>query len=209
MRPYLFIVILFFLAVSDSRGQDCNKVDANSFVNGLFKGGQYLSYDSTQFRGYNKELKFLKTPLLNKLLPDFCFYSTTFLSNYYEYFNVETALAFSKSSNKKSLFIHSPVFTTESPDFIHLFNGLSVSDTTQGVKLANEIMSMFSDITYGGHFNRLINLKDKRVISFELWHSDLSWRIYDFYFDSNNKLTQIKINGGVKRQEMKEGYKRH
>ncbi len=208
MRPYLFIVISFFLVVFNSKGQDCNKSEANTFVDGLFKKGQYLSYDSTEFRGYSKELKFVNTPLLNKLLPDYCFYSTTFLSNYYEYLDVKTALAFSKKSSKKSLFIHSPVFTTESSDFIHLFYGLSVSDSGQEVTLANEIMSLFSDITYGGHFNRLINLKDTSVISFELWRSDLSWRIYDFDFDFNNKLTQIKINGGVKREEMKDGYKR-
>jgi hypothetical protein len=208
MRPYLLIIIISLSATFNSKGQDCNKAAPKDFEDGLFKKGQYISYDSTYFKSYSKELKLLNTPLLNRLLPDYCFYSTIFLSNYYEYSNVETVLAFSNRDNNNSLLIHSPVFTIESQRFMNLFYGLQLTDTTQDVLLAKEITSIFSDITYKGHFNRLINLKEKSVISFELWHSDLSWRIYDYYFDSTNKLIQIKVIVGVKRQEMWEGYKR-
>jgi len=69
-------------------------------------------------------------------------------------------------------------------------------------------MSIFSEITFAGRFDRLINLKEKNVISFELWTNDLSWRIYDFHFDNDNKLTRIEIKGGVKRQKISDGYKR-
>lgn len=208
MRPYIFIISLLFLFTQNVNGQDCDNAAAKSFVNLLFQKGQYLSYDSMQFRSYSEELTPVKTPLLNKLLPDYCFYTTTFMSNYYEFREVETALIFSKDKNKKSLFLHSPVFMTESKDFINFFYGLKSSDTSQRAQLAKEIMTIFSDITYKGHINKLINLTDKNVVSFELWHNDLSWRIYDFYFDNTNKLTDIKIIGGVKRQEMWRGYRR-
>lgn len=178
------------------------------YLDSLFQNRQYLSYDSTQFPAYSKELTPIKTPLLNKVLPNYCFFKTIFISNYYEYRNVQTLLAFSYDLNTKSKLIHSPTFTKESQSFIQLFYGITLSDTSQCVTLAKEITSMFSDITYGGHFNRLINLKEKEVISFELWHSDLSWAIYDFYFDTTNKLTRINIKGGVKRDKMSEDYKR-
>lgn len=106
------------------------------------------------------------------------------------------------------MLIHSPTFTKDNPEFIELFYGLKVADTSECVQLANEIVNIFSEITFGEHTNRLTSLKEKNVISFELWTSDLSWRIYDFNFDEKNTLTQIKIQGGVKRQEMKDGYKR-
>jgi len=208
MRSLFFLLCLFFLTTYSAVGQDCNKDAAKTYLNNLFQSGQYLSYDSTLFPSYSKELTEIKTPLLNKVLPNYCFFKTIFLSNYYEYMNVKTVLAFSTSKEKKSQLIHSPTFSRPSQQFIQLFYGITVSDTAQSVTLAKEITNMFSDITSGGHFNRLVNLKEKKVISFELWHSDLSWRIYDFYFDDKNKLTEIKITGGVKREEMREGYKR-
>jgi hypothetical protein len=202
MSLHLSISFLLFLSVLEVKGQDCNKAAANNFLDKLFKKGQYTSYESTQFRGYNKKLKVIKTPLLNKLLPDYCFFSTTFLSNDYEYLDVETALALSKSANKRSLLMHSPVFTDASQNFLNLFYGLRAKDTMQSVTLAKEIAKIFSSITYLGHINRLINLKDKKAISFELWHTDLSWRICDFYFDNTNKLTLIRIGKGMGRQKM-------
>jgi hypothetical protein len=192
----------------NSTAQECNQTAAISFVDGLFEKGNYLSYDSTQFTGHFKEFKFLNTPLLNKLLPDYCFYSTIFLGPDYEYYKVETVLAYSKNTSKKSLLLHSPVFTEESEDFMNLFSGLRVADTIQGELLAKEITSIFADITYGGHYNKLINLKEKKVISFELWHGDLSWSIYDFHFDSTNKLIQINAAHGVGREKMEDDYKR-
>ena len=208
MRIYLFVILCGLSINPNAKGQDCNKAVAKKFVDGLFKEGQFVSYNSTHFKGYNKDLRFLRMPLLNKLLPDYCFYSTSFQSNYFEYRDVETALAISNDIIKKSLLIHSPVFTIESNDFISLFYGLEVDDTASTIKLAEEITSIFSAIVYRGHFNRVINLKDESAISFELWHNDLSWRIYDFYFDDRSKLAQIKINGGVKRGEMHKNYKR-
>ena len=190
------------------KGQGCDSIAADKYLASLFRNGDYISYDSTNFRDFDKTLHLIETPLLNKLLPNYCFYSTTFLSHYYEYFDVETVVAYSNKEDEGPLLMHSPVFTKESKRFMSLFCGLKTFDTAQSVALAKEITNIFSAITYEGHFNRLVNLKEKGVISFELWHTDLSWRIYDFYFDNNNKLTQIEIHGGVKRQEMWEGYKR-
>jgi len=207
MRSYLLIFVIVSSTLT-SNGQGCSIKSANSFLHDLFRNGNYFSYDSTEFLGYDKNIKFLNTPLLNKLLPDYCFYATTFRSTYYEYHNVETALAISENSQKNSLLIHSPVFTNESEEFINLFCGLQVSDTTQEKLLATEIMSIFSNITYRGEFNKLVNLKEKDAISFELWHDDLSWRIYDFVFDSNNKLEKIKILPGVMRGAIWTDYKR-
>jgi hypothetical protein len=206
MRLRIVIFILPFLTSFNVKGQNCSKEAANNFIKELFQKGQYRSYDSTQFRGYDRKLKAITTPTLNKLLSDYCFFSTTFLSNDYEYDDVETAVAF--SNNKKSFLIHSPVFTRESKEFINLFYGLKTKDTAQSVILAKEIVGIFSNITYLGRINRLINLREKGVISFELWHNDLSWGIYDFYFDTSNALTQIKIKSGVKRQGMIDDYRR-
>jgi len=208
MRYHVITAFLFALSSITTSGQDCNISATKDFVDELFKKGLYVSYDSTPFSGYNKILIPLNTPMLNKLLPNCCFYSTTFFSNYYEYPNVETALVFSKGLINKSLFIHSPVFTTESKEFVRLFYNLQVADSSQAVTLAKEIMSIFSAITHIGHYNRLINLKEQEVTSFELWHNDLSWRIYDFYFDKNYRLREIKIAGGVKRDKMRDDYKR-
>jgi len=207
MRPY-FLIFSLFIATSNAKAQGCSNNVAKKYIDGLFQKGEYLSYDSTQFPGYDKELTQLKTPFLNKLLPGYCFFKTTFFSNYYEYGSVETVLAFANGTEKKSLLIHSPTFTKESLQFIRLFYRITTSDTAQNVTLAREIMSIFSEITFAGRFDRLINLKEKNVISFELWTNDLSWRIYDFHFDNDNKLTRIEIKGGVKRQKISDGYKR-
>ena len=75
-------------------------------------------------------------------------------------------------------------------------------------QLAIDIAGIFSSITYKGRIEELINFKDKDVVSIELFHDDLSWRIYDFKFDTSNKLIKIDILGGVKQQKIIEGYKR-
>jgi hypothetical protein len=150
MKPCIFIASLFFLTIFSIKGQNYNKDAAITFLNGLFQKGDYISYDSTHFKAYDKELNIIKTPLLNKLLPDYSFFSTTFTSQYYEYLNVETALAFSKNVNKKSLLIHSLIFTNQSKVFINLFYGLRATDSTQSIILAKEISIIFSAITYKG-----------------------------------------------------------
>jgi len=78
MRPY-FLIFSLFIATSNAKAQGCNNNVAKKYIDGLFQKGEYLSYDSTQFPGYDKELTQLKTPFLNKLLPGYCFFKTTFL----------------------------------------------------------------------------------------------------------------------------------
>lgn len=204
---YAIVFSLTFLALT-TVGQDCNKDNAKAFVSGLFKNGQYISYDSTRFRDYSKELTLVNTRTLNKLLPDYCFFSTSFYSNNFEYSNVETAIALSKNNKTKSKIVHSPVYTDTPDDFTNIFIGIKTSDTAERIKVAKDVSSIFAAITYKGHLNRLLNLKEKDVVSFELWHDDLSWRIYNFTFDSNGKLTQIEIDKGVGRGEMNSGYLR-
>lgn len=206
MSLYNFIIPLLLLFTQNVKGQICDKNAATKFVSSLFSKGQYLSYDSIQFRGFTGKLTPVKTALLNKLLPDYCFYSTAFISNYYEFSVVETALIFSKDSSKKSLFLHSPVFMDESQEFLSFFYGLQLSDASQREQLAKEIMHIFSNVTHKGKITNLANLTNKNIVSFELWNNDLSWRIYDFYFDETQKLTEIKIIDGVKRQEMWKEY---
>lgn len=93
-------------------------------------------------------------------------------------------------------------------DFIDLFTGIKTTDTTERISLANDITTIFASITYKGHLNRLLNLREKDVISFELWSDDLSWRFYNFFFDKYGKLTEIKIENGVGRSEMNSDYLR-
>lgn len=192
MKRYLFLIIFIFIAIAGSKGQDKNEVAADRYLTDLFEN-RGNPYDTIRFSGYGGKLKLLKTPLLNKLLPDYRFYSTIFLSNYMEYIQVETALAFSISEKQNSRITHSPVFTSTSTAFINLFYGLQVNDSTEEDALAREIMYIFSSITYKGRFDRITHSKDRTVISYELWHGKLCWRIYDFYFDSKNQLTQIEI----------------
>lgn len=208
MKPYIFTFLFLLLLARNLYGQNCDKAAAISFLQSVFKNGQYIDGDSTIFRGFNKDLTLIKTPLLNKLLPEYCFYTTFFISQHYEYREVETALLFSNDNSQKALFVHSPLFRAESRDFIRFFYGLKLSDQSQRVELAREVVTIFSEITYKGRISKLINLADPNVVSFELWHGDLSWRIYDFYFDDTHQLIQIKIFNGVKRDDIWEGYKR-
>ncbi len=207
MALRISIVIFIFFLPFFLKAQNCNSSDANKFLSSLFHGGKYISKDSISFKKYNDDLVPLETPFLNKILPGYCFYTTIFLSPFYEYINVETALAFSKKSNKKSFIVFSPSFVSTPKEFIQLFYGLETNDTLQSIKLANEIVNIFSAITYKGRISRLLNLKDSSVISFELWTDDLSWRIYDFTFTKTNILDNINITGGFKRGKI-EGYKR-
>jgi hypothetical protein len=121
---------------------------------------------------------------------------------------VETAIALSKNNKTKSKIVHSPVYTDTPNDFINLFSGIKTSNTTERIKVAKDITNIFSSITYKGHQNRLISLKEKNAVCYELWHDDLSWRIYNFIFDKEGTLTQIKIDKGVGRGEMTSNYLR-
>lgn len=206
MRQRISISILLLVAVLNVNGQNCDGKAANNYLKVLFQNGAYYSDDSTKFLTFTDNLKALKTPALNKLLPDYCFFSTNFHSTYYEFLNVQTALAYSK--NKKSLLVHSPLFKKTPEEFMQLFYGLKTRDTVQSVALAGEIVDILSGLTHKGHVNRLINLKEKDVISYELWWDDISYRIYDFYFDNTNRLTQIKVEGGAGRGAMRATYLR-
>jgi hypothetical protein len=197
MTRHNFIVFLLICSTLSVVGQDCNKDNAKAFISGLFEKGQYISYDSTRFLGYSKEMTPVKTPTLNKLLPGYCFFSTFFYSYNFEYSRVETAIALSKSKNTKSKLVHSPVYTDTPDDFISLFRGIKTSDTTERITLAKDITNIFTAITYKGHIGGLLNLNQKDIVSFELWHDDLSWRIYNFYFGSDGRLNQIKIDNGL------------
>lgn len=201
MMRYVNIILLCGYIQISATGQGCNKDSAMSFVSKLFHGGRYVSHGSTSFRGYSTEFTLIEVPLLNKLLPDYCFFSTFFYSSEFEYSNVETVVALMKSNSKKSKITHSPVYADTPNDFINLFLGIRTKDTAERIKLAEEITSIFTSITYKGHLSRLINFRNENVVSFELWHDDLRWRIYKFYFDRDNKLKQVKIDNGVGRDK--------
>jgi hypothetical protein len=208
MRYFHAMVFLLTLLTLAAVGQDCNKHYANAFINDLFKKGQFISYDSTMFRGFSKELALVETPTLNRLLPNYCFFSTFFYSSNLEYPKVETAVALSKSSKASSRIVHSPVYTRTPADFINLFKGIETSDTTERIRLAKDITTIFAAITYKGHIGRVVNLRQKDVVSFELWHDELSWRIYNFHFDKNGKLTEIEIDKGIRPEVMNSSYSR-
>jgi len=188
--------------------QKCEIKGPLSFLEKSFHSGSYLSYDSTRFKNYYIDLVLLKTPLLNKAIPEYCFYTTTFLSPYYEYYNVETAIAFSKNINKKTLITHSPIFSASSEEFMKLFYGITAKDSIERINISKEIASIFSSITYNGKIERIQNLIDPLAISFELWHNDLSWKIYNFNFDEAGNLKSIKISAGFKHSKDIVGYKR-
>jgi len=191
-----------------TKGQTCNTFSANKFIKDLFGDKSYISYDSTRFLSFaSSKTTPINTPLLKNLLPEYCFFSTEFESSYYEYREVETVIALRLDSTSKSIITHSPVFTQENKSFIQLFYNLNIRDNSSKIEVCKEIAAIFSSITYKGHINQLMNLKNQNVISFELWHDDLSWRIYDFHFD-NDSLVDIEIKGGVKRGKMDGDYKR-
>jgi len=209
MRSTLLVFVLILFFIPNGSAQTCSKRSANDYLNGLFAKDQQLLHGSTRFKSYSKRLKLIKAPMLKKLLPEYCFYITNFFGNDMEYWEVETALAFSALPNKKSLLLFSPVFTQESTDFLQLFYGLKTNDTIQNVTVAKEITNIFSVLTYKGHAKRIRSVNEPNAISFELWHSDLSWRIYDFHFDESNILRSINIKNGVGRQEMTADYRRN
>lgn len=208
MKRYFFIVFLLTYLTFTANGQNCNKDNAKAFVGGLFKSGKYISYDSTKFRNYSKDITPIKTPTLNRLLPNYCFLNTSFYSYNFEYSNVETAIALSRNNKTKSKIVHSPVYTNTPDEFTNLFLGIKTLDTTERVQVAKDIINIFRSITYKGRLNRIVNLKEKNAVSFELWHDDLSWRIYNFIFDKSGVLTGIKIDKGVGRGEMHSNYLR-
>ncbi len=203
----IFVTALL-LTLLNTKAQTCKTSSANKFISSLFRDKPYVSYDSTRFLSFaSAKTNNIDAPLLKILLPNYCFFSTEFESSFYEYRQVEIAIALRLDSASKSVIIHSPVFTQENKSFIQLFYNLTVQDSLKRTELCKEIMSIFLSITYKGHINQLSNLKNQKVISFELWHDDLSWRIYDFHFD-NNSLVEIEIKGGVKRDKMESDYKR-
>jgi hypothetical protein len=208
IKYYILWISLISAIVGCRNYRNCDKATVQDYLNVIFAGGQYKSDNFTTFRSYGKDVKNLSTQLLNKYLPDYCFCTTYFLSNHLEYSKVETALAFSKNSNRETRILYSPVFEEESQDFIRLFYGLQVADTAEEIVLTREVMEIISEITYKGHCDRLINKKEANVVSYELWHDELSWRIYDFHFNINHILTEIDINKGAGRGKLADKYKR-
>ena len=207
MALRILIVIFILTATLTSQGQTCNKSVAKIYLTSLFRDGKYISKDSIVFRKYSNDLTLLKTPILNKLLPEYCFYTTIFLSPYYEYRNVQTLLVVRNDTVEKSQILLSPTFTKEPIEFFQIFYAIQTADSSQSLALSKEIANILSSITYAGHAHQLLNLKSSTTISFELWHDDLSWRIYDFHFNDKNTLQKIDILPGFKRSEI-EGYKR-
>lgn len=57
-------------------------------MDSLFQEGVYILQFGTISR-VQQGIDDLNPPLLNKLLPGYCFFTTTFFSNYYEYMNVQ------------------------------------------------------------------------------------------------------------------------
>ena len=207
MALRILIVIFILTATLNLKGQTCNKSVAKACLTSLFPDGKYISKDSIVFRKYRSDLNPLKTPILNKLLPECCFYTTILWSPYYEYRNVQTLLVVRRDTVGKSQVLLSPTFKKEPEEFFQIFYGIQTIDSSQSLALSNEISSILSSITYAGHAYRILNLTNSKVISFELWHDDLSWRIYDFYFNDKNILQKIDILPGFKRSQI-EGYKR-
>ena len=208
MSLHKLFIVIFLLVIFNSQAQTCIVSTVNNFLTDLFHDTSYISYDNTKFLSFaDAKTTVIGSPFLKTLLPNYCFFSTEFESDFYEYREVETAIAFRSDTISKSIIIHSPVFTQENKSFIELFYDLNVQDSLAKIELCKEVMTILSNITYKGHINQLINLEKKNTISFELWQDDLSWRIYDFYFDKN-RLIKIEINGGVKRDRMLDTYKR-
>ena len=203
----IFIVFLV-LTARTVQAQICDSSDANRYLSVLFHGTSYISYDKTIFLSYEADkTQKIEAPLLNILLPKYCFYSTTFQSTFYEYREVETAIGLRRDSINNSVITLSPVFSGINKSFIGLFYGLYAHDSLTKIELCKEIANIFSRITYKGHFNQLTNIKHQQVISFELWHDDLSWAILDFYF-YQEKLTKIEIKSGAKHGKLWDSYKR-
>lgn len=198
-KACLLIILATIFCTQTLFSQSCTALSINIFLDDIFSKQSPIKYDTTKFYSHTGKPKALYTPLLNKLMPDYCFYSAVFLSSYYEYPKVETAIAISRNKNKKSAIIHSPVFTQESEEFLKLFIGTQVTDSAQAILYCREIASIFSSITGKGTIRRVLNTNMKTVISYELWHYNISWRIYDFYFDSSHKLIEIKAESGAKK----------
>jgi hypothetical protein len=195
-----FLLFLFHL-----QGQNCRTSVANNFIAKLFQNKSYNLTDKIKFLSFSADqTELLDLPFLKTLLPNYCFYTTEFQSNQYEYINVETAIALRVDSPNQSIITHSPLFY-ENKNFIQLFYGLKIQDSLMRVKLCKEVMTIFSSINNKGHINSLSNLKNKKSISFELVHDNRRWEVYDFIFE-NNSLTEIVIRM-LGRDQIKTDYK--
>ena len=201
----LLAIIAFLSSSFYLCAQKCDSIKVKKYLNQLFNEKHFLSYDSTQFGSYSGQVMLLNTAVMDKYLPDYCFYSTIFYSHYFEYRNVETILAFKSDSLNPSI-IHSPIFTKEPSTFFELFCGIKIIDSTDKLLFAKEVVTMISKITYKGEAKRVLMHNNSNCISFELWHMDLSRRIYDFNFNAENILMSISIQSGTGRGKVKEGY---
>ncbi|MGH1365602.1 MAG: hypothetical protein ACRBF0_18715 [Calditrichia bacterium] len=161
---------------------------------------------------YNEELSFedstvykIPSPFISKKL-DYRFYKATLSTAYMEYMYLEIILAINQLHPDRIVVLKSPTFTDTNPEFLSLFQNTLSESELEKKNYTKEIVLLFKEITYEGKVEALDNSLNG-VYSYELWHSDLSWRIFDFYFDENI-LIDIRIKGGVKRGKMLEGYER-
>jgi hypothetical protein len=177
------------------------------FFTQIYESDTYKSYTS-EYLYYKKgsNITRVKSTILDSLLPEYCFYVTNLRSNDMGFRDVSTIIAINRSDLRKSVFTHSPVYTSTNEEYLSLFYGIQVRDSLQRSRVIMEISKTIAAIVYEGRVEELINHREANTYSTELWHMHLSWNIHDFYFDESNRLYSIKIRGGVRTEEMWDGY---
>ena len=144
-------------------------------------------------------------PTLSKHLK-YNFYKAHLVTGYFEYMLLEIIVAVNQYNSSQIVILKSPTFSSDDQEFLKLFQNISIDTKNDKQLFSKEIAMLFKEITYNGKVGELENL-NPNIYSFELWHNDLSWRIFDFTF-KNDILFEIVEKNGVKRGKMIDSYKR-
>lgn len=127
---------------------------------------------------------------LNKALPDIRFFTTHLLTGYFEYWELEVAVAVNRQG--PIAVYYSPVYDESPPTFVKLLENAQAADSETQFAVANDIASLFARITYKGAIRGA--QFQSGAYSAELWHDHLYWRHISISFAAGHVSSVMLTN---------------
>jgi hypothetical protein len=118
-------------------------------------------------------VKSIELPALAKALPDVRFFRTELRTRYFEYPEVEVAIA-APRQGAIAMYL-SPTYDTSKPAFVERLLQARVQGEAEKQAVGQDISRIFAKITYAGEIRSPRHEGDR--FSAELWHGELYWRL--------------------------------
>ena len=152
------------------------------------------------FRYEKAKIIEVDAPALRKALPRTRFFVTKIGTKFFEYSEVETLISASTSGDKVTFRnCFSPIFTTESPEFLTQFRGLRAKSTEERKNLGEAIGALFQQITYKGEIRNGDFQQPQSHL--ELWTNKRHYRTIHFDFDEEGHLKSVTFENPVSKMK--------